>query len=137
MAAQEQGLLGSSSYSIRQKQRARRSAAFCFSALCPQQSPRHPCFPHRRIESSEPRAYNVNYQADGYDNDCRLAARLPRLFTMFQRFHSHVEGTGIGLFVVKHMVENAGGHIEVRSTLGEGAAFFVCLPHAPGGGAAA
>ncbi|SET36223.1 sensor histidine kinase [Hymenobacter actinosclerus] len=73
-----------------------------------------------------------------HDNGLGLdAAHLPRLFTMFQRFHSHVEGTGIGLFMVKRMVENAGGRVEVRSTLGEGAAFFVYLPHAPAGPAAA
>jgi signal transduction histidine kinase len=56
-------------------------------------------------------------------------AQLPRLFTMFQRFHDHVEGTGIGLYMVKRMVENAGGRIEVHSQLGAGTTFFVFLPH--------
>jgi signal transduction histidine kinase len=58
-------------------------------------------------------------------------AHLPRLFTMFQRFHDHVEGTGIGLYMVKRMVENAGGRIEVHSQLGAGTTFFVYLPHTP------
>jgi signal transduction histidine kinase len=49
---------------------------------------------------------------------------------MFQRFHDHVEGTGIGLYMVKRMVENAGGRIEVHSQLGAGTTFFVFLPHA-------
>jgi signal transduction histidine kinase len=59
-------------------------------------------------------------------------AHLSRLFTMFQRFHDHVEGTGIGLYMVKRMVENAGGRIEVHSQLGAGTTFFVYLPHPAG-----
>jgi signal transduction histidine kinase len=66
-----------------------------------------------------------------HDNGLGLdPAHLPRLFTMFQRFHDHVEGTGIGLYMVKRMVENAGGRIEVHSQLGAGTTFFVLLPHA-------
>ncbi len=66
-----------------------------------------------------------------HDNGLGLdPAHLPRLFTMFQRFHDHVEGTGIGLYMVKRMVENAGGRIEVHSQLGAGTTFFVFLPHA-------
>jgi signal transduction histidine kinase len=66
-----------------------------------------------------------------HDNGLGLdPAHLPRLFTMFQRFHDHVEGTGIGLYMVKRMVENAGGRIEVHSQLGAGTSFFVFLPHA-------
>jgi signal transduction histidine kinase len=67
-----------------------------------------------------------------HDNGLGLdAAHLPRLFGMFQRFHDHVEGTGIGLYMVKRMVENAGGRIEVHSQLGAGTTFFVHLPHTP------
>ncbi|KUG08709.1 PAS domain-containing sensor histidine kinase [Solirubrum puertoriconensis] len=55
-----------------------------------------------------------------------------KLFTMFQRFHDHVEGTGVGLFMVKRIVENAGGQINVRSQLGAGTTFTVSLPNMPG-----
>ena len=48
-----------------------------------------------------------------------------RLFGMFQRFHDHVEGSGIGLYMVKKMVENAGGRITVASTLEVGSIFSV------------
>lgn len=58
-------------------------------------------------------------------------AHLPKLFTMFQRFHTHVAGTGLGLYMVKRLVDNAGGTIEVDSQLGVGTTFFVRLPHAP------
>ena len=50
---------------------------------------------------------------------------IDRLFGMFQRFHDHVEGSGIGLYMVKKMVENAGGRITVASTLGTGSVFTV------------
>lgn len=48
-----------------------------------------------------------------------------KLFAMFQRFHDHVEGSGIGLYMVKRIMENAGGRVEVESTIGEGSTFFV------------
>jgi signal transduction histidine kinase len=65
-----------------------------------------------------------------HDNGLGLAEyQLPQLFGMFQRFHDHVEGAGIGLYMVKRMVENAGGRIEVHSQLGAGTTFFVHLPH--------
>lgn len=46
-----------------------------------------------------------------------------RLFSMFRRFHSHVEGTGIGLYIVKRTMENNGGKIKVNSKLNEGTEF--------------
>ncbi|WP_139922986.1 ATP-binding protein [Hymenobacter sp. DG01] len=48
-----------------------------------------------------------------------------KMFSMFQRFHDHVEGSGIGLYMVKKMVDNAGGRIEVQSQVGEGTTFSV------------
>jgi PAS domain S-box-containing protein len=51
------------------------------------------------------------------------AGQLPKVFSMFKRFHAHVEGTGIGLYIVKRVVENGGGRIEVASEEGRGTAF--------------
>ncbi len=53
---------------------------------------------------------------------------LQKLFTMFKRFHTHVEGTGIGLYIIKRIVENLGGKIGVESKVGEGSKFSVWLP---------
>ncbi|WP_156026903.1 PAS domain S-box protein [Sporocytophaga myxococcoides] len=50
-----------------------------------------------------------------------------KMFSMFKRFHDHVEGTGIGLYIVKRIVDNAGGRIEVESKLGKGSSFKVYL----------
>ena len=44
---------------------------------------------------------------------------------MFQRLHTHVEGSGIGLYMVKEDVENAGGKMQVISELGVGSTFSV------------
>ena len=51
-----------------------------------------------------------------------------RLFVLFKRLHDHVEGSGVGLYMVKRIVENAGGTITVHSRLGEGSTFRVSLP---------
>jgi signal transduction histidine kinase len=51
------------------------------------------------------------------------AGQLPKVFSMFKRFHAHVEGTGIGLYIVKRVMENGGGRIEVASEEGRGTTF--------------
>src|SRR5690606_21527717 len=45
------------------------------------------------------------------------------IFGLFRRLHNHVEGTGIGLYIVKKIMDNAGGKIEVESEVGVGSAF--------------
>ncbi|MFD1186002.1 sensor histidine kinase [Pontibacter rugosus] len=47
------------------------------------------------------------------------------VFSMFKRFHDHVEGSGLGLYLVKRMVDAAGGQIQVSSTPGKGTAFLI------------
>ena len=60
------------------------------------------------------------------------AHEVPRLFERFHRVEgaearTH-EGTGIGLALVKDLVELHGGTVEVSSTHGEGTAFTVRIP---------
>jgi signal transduction histidine kinase len=51
-----------------------------------------------------------------------------QLFGLFQRLHTHVEGTGVGLYITKRLVENAGGTITVQSHPGAGTTFTVTFP---------
>jgi PAS domain S-box-containing protein len=51
-----------------------------------------------------------------------------RLFQLFQRLHTHVEGSGLGLYMVKKIVENAGGTIEVQSQVNVGTTFTIRFP---------
>lgn len=48
-----------------------------------------------------------------------------KLFSMFKRFHNHVEGTGVGLYLVKRIITNAGGKIEIESIPAQGSTFSV------------
>ena len=57
---------------------------------------------------------------------------LPQLFNRFYRAdnvdHENVSGLGIGLYVVKEIVELHSGNVTVTSIEGEGSTFTVCLP---------
>ncbi|MFN3405384.1 MAG: PAS domain-containing protein [Cytophagaceae bacterium] len=51
-----------------------------------------------------------------------------KVFQMFKRFHDHVEGSGIGLYIVKRIIDNIGGRIELESEEGKGTTFKVFFP---------
>jgi signal transduction histidine kinase len=52
-----------------------------------------------------------------------------RIFVIFHRLNDvDVEGTGVGLAIVKKIVEQAGGVVEVRSAKGSGAVFSFTWP---------
>jgi PAS domain S-box-containing protein len=57
-----------------------------------------------------------------------LARHGGQLFQLFSRFHTHVEGSGMGLYLVNRVVESHGGRVEVTSQVGEGTTFIIHLP---------
>jgi signal transduction histidine kinase/CheY-like chemotaxis protein len=57
---------------------------------------------------------------------------LGRLFVEFQQLEAGAakrhQGTGLGLALTRRLVEAQGGSVGVKSTVGEGSTFHVCLP---------
>ncbi|MCB0322393.1 MAG: response regulator [Bdellovibrionales bacterium] len=61
------------------------------------------------------------------------AAARHKLFERFSRLekHSEVEGTGLGLFVTKNILEAHNGRVDVKSAVGTGTTFYVTFPNGP------
>lgn len=59
-------------------------------------------------------------------------SEIPKLFTKFHRANDvmvyNYEGTGIGLYIAKIIIEQHGGTITVESTEGQGSTFTISLP---------
>lgn len=49
------------------------------------------------------------------------------VFGIYKRFHSHLDGKGLGLFLVKLQAESLGGHVEVSSAPNQGTTFRVFI----------
>lgn len=83
-----------------------------------------------RIEISS-REENGQWLISFRDNGIGIDPKYSdQIFGIFQRLHSWHEypGTGIGLAIVKKIVEGHGGKIWVESKLGQGSTFYVNLP---------
>lgn len=53
--------------------------------------------------------------------------QVAKLFTPFSRLHKHVEGSGLGLYIVKRIAEAGGGSVSVLSEEGAGTELTVRL----------
>jgi PAS domain S-box-containing protein len=79
--------------------------------------------PHIQVHTYRNDAYTVLSVSD---NGLGIPEKQQdKIFKMFKRLHSHVEGTGIGLYIVKRIVENSGGRVNLSSREGEGSTFYV------------
>ncbi len=54
-----------------------------------------------------------------------LERRRAQVFGLYKRFHTHTEGKGMGLYMVKTQVETLGGTIAVNSKVNEGTEFRI------------
>ena len=86
----------------------------------------------------------VRVTAEGHDSTAKIWIRdngigIPehaqrRLFKMFQKLDTEYEGTGIGLAVVRKVVERMDGKVGVQSQPGHGSNFWVELHTVPANG---
>ena len=86
-----------------------------------------------RVHRDETEA-TVEVEDDGTGIPLRAQARVfERFFRVDQDRGRDSGGTGLGLSIVKHVAELHGGHVTVKSELGEGSTFTVRLPVAKNG----
>lgn len=50
-----------------------------------------------------------------------------KVFKLFQRFHLDVEGNGMGLYIIKLILDRYGGEIEIKSSPGNGTTFIILI----------
>lgn len=67
----------------------------------------------------------ITFRDNGMGID--LGTRGEQVFGLYKRFHDHVEGKGLGLFMVKTQVEMLGGTIELESEVGAGTTIKLLL----------
>jgi two-component system, OmpR family, phosphate regulon sensor histidine kinase PhoR len=81
-------------------------------------------------QSGQMLSFSVADQGEGIAPE-----HLPRLTERFYRVDSgrsrSIGGTGLGLSLVKHIVDRHRGHLEIRSELGKGTNVTILLPIAP------
>jgi len=66
------------------------------------------------------------------DNGIGIAPQYyERIFGLFNRLNPEIDGTGVGLSLVKRIVEFHGGRVWVESEAGAGATFYFTLPLPP------
>jgi len=71
--------------------------------------------------------YYISVEDNGIGIDTK---NIQRIFKVFQRLHTidEYDGTGIGLSIIKKIVEHHRGSVWVKSKLGEGSTFYFSLP---------
>jgi signal transduction histidine kinase len=69
---------------------------------------------------------SIEFADNGKGIDLKLNGA--KLFGLYRRFDTSVDGKGMGLYMVKTQVETLGGNVRVQSRINAGATFIVELP---------
>jgi PAS domain S-box-containing protein len=69
------------------------------------------------------------YRLTVEDNGLGIPAdQQEKVFKMFQRYHTHIKGTGAGLYIIKTLVEKVKGNIKLESAEDIGTTITIDLP---------
>lgn len=95
---------------------------------------------YMRTDGPVPRWFSVNINPVRMERDPYLVVALRDnglgmdlskhendLWAPFRRIHQNAQGKGLGMALIRNVVEQSGGRIEVESTLGQGTTFYVYL----------
>jgi signal transduction histidine kinase len=78
------------------------------------------------IEINSTRTNNkiqLSFRDNGLGID--MEANGNKIFGLYKKFHNHIEGKGMGLYMVKTQVEILGGKIDVKSEVNKGTEFLL------------
>lgn len=68
---------------------------------------------------------NIRFSDNGIGFDCEENA--DKIFELNQKFHTHDDSKGVGLYLVHNHIKTMGGDISVKSTINEGTIFTITL----------
>lgn len=72
------------------------------------------------------KTFSLTFSDNGMGID--MVKRKEQVFGLYKRFHPHVDGKGMGLFMVKTQVETLGGKITIDSEVNKGTEFNIVFP---------
>jgi len=75
--------------------------------------------------AKDARGYVLTFSDNGLGMDMRQVEH--QLFKLYNRFHTDIQGKGMGLYMLKTQVEALGGKVKVESKLGAGTTFTLFL----------
>ncbi|UTW62545.1 hypothetical protein KFE98_21530 [bacterium SCSIO 12741] len=87
--------------------------------------PDRPCIVDVHFEITDDQHVRIRVKDNGLGID--MDKDGDKIFKLFRRIHDHTEGSGVGLHLIKKMIERSRGTISVTSKLGEGTEFTIRL----------